>query len=125
MIGQDAAGLRGHVAVTAEGTAIPAGLRVHLVPVERERVDNILRYSETLVDRDGSFVFTNLAPGRYLIVARLEPPAETQPTPPRPVAWDPTARTKLRRQAEAANTVVELKPCERLVDYALSFKASQ
>lgn len=119
MIGQDAAGLRGRVAVTAEGAAIPAGLRVHLVPAERERVDNILRYSETLADSDGAFALTNLAPGRYFIVARVEATAETQPTAPRPSAWDPTARSKLRREAETANTVVELKPCQRLVDYTL------
>ena len=124
MVGQDAAGLRGRVAVTPE-TAIPAGLRVHLIPEERERVDNILRYSETLVSADGSFAFTNLAPGRYFVVARIEPPGETQSTPPRPSAWDPTARIKLRREAEAANKVVELKPCQRLVDYTLALKTGQ
>jgi len=32
MIGQDAAGLRGRVAMTPEAAAIPAGLLVHLVP---------------------------------------------------------------------------------------------
>lgn len=123
VVGQDAAGLRGRVEVTPE-TAIPAGLRVHLIPEERERVDNILRYSETLVSGDGSFTFTNLAPGRYFVVARIEP-SETQstaPAPPRPLAWDPTARIKLRQEAEAANKVVELKPCQRLVDYSLALK---
>jgi hypothetical protein len=123
VVGQDAAGLRGRVAVTPE-TAIPAGLRVHLVPEERERADNVLRYSETLVSRDGSFAFTNLAPGRYFVVARVEP-GETQATPPRPSAWDPTARIKLRREAEGSNKVVELKPCQRVVDYTLTMKTSQ
>ena len=124
VIGQDAAGLRGRVAVTSE-TAIPAGLRVHLIPEERERAGNLLRYSETLVNSDGSFTLTNLAPGRYFIVARIEPPGETQSTLPRPSAWDPTARIKLRREAEAANKVVELKPCQRLVDYTLALKTGQ
>jgi hypothetical protein len=127
VVAQDAAGLRGHVAVAPE-TAIPAGLRVHLVPEERERVNNILRYSETFVNGDGSFAFTNLAPGRYFVVARIEPLSETQSTastPPRPLAWDPAARIKLRREAEAANKVVELKPCQRLVDYTLSLKPDQ
>ena len=122
MVGQDAAGLRGRVAVTPE-SAIPADLRVHLIPTERDRVDNILRYSETLVSRDGSFTFTNLAPGSYFVVARVEP--ETQSALPRPLAWDPTARIKLRREAEAANNVVELKSCQRLVDYALALKPGQ
>jgi hypothetical protein len=124
MIAQDAASLRGTVAVTAE-TAIPVGLTVHLVPAERERVDNILRYSEAVVGRDGSFVFTNLAPGKYFVVARIEPTSEAQPIPARPVAWDPTARAKLRREAESSNKVVELKPCQKMVDYALAFKPGQ
>ena len=124
VVRQDAAGLRGRVVMTPE-TPIPVGLRVHLVPEAREFVDNILRYSETVVNRDGSFVFTNLAPGRYFVVARIEPVTETQSTPPRPLAWDPTARIKLRRDAEAANKVVELKPCQRLVDYEFTLKTGQ
>jgi hypothetical protein len=123
MVGQDAAGLRGRVAVTPE-SAIPAGLRVHLIPTERDRVDNILRYSETLVRSDGSFTFTNLAPGSYFVVARIEPD-EIPFAPTRPSAWDPTTRIKLRREAEAANNVVELKSCQRLVDYALALKPGQ
>ena len=124
MVGQDAAGLRGRVAVTPDA-AIPAGLRVHLIPEERERVDNVLRYSETPVSSDGSFALTNLAPGRYFVVARIEPPGENPSTPPRPSAWESAARIKLRREAEAANKVVELKPCQRLVDYTLALKTGQ
>ncbi|MDQ2854954.1 MAG: carboxypeptidase-like regulatory domain-containing protein [Acidobacteriota bacterium] len=120
-VGQDAAGLSGHVAVTPE-TAIPAGLKVHLVPEERERVNNVLRYGETPVNRDGNFRFTNLAPGRYFVVARVEPVNETQSTAPRPLAWDPAARIKLRRDADAANKLIELKPCQRLVDYTVALK---
>ena len=124
IVGQDAAGLSGRVARTPEGSAIPPGLRVHLVPEERERADSLLRYSEVLVNADGSFAFTNLAPGRYFVFARIEPAIEAQPTLPRPTAWDLTARIKLRREAAAASTVVELKPCQRLVDYTLALKTS-
>lgn len=116
MVGQDAAGLHGRIA--PEGAAIREGTRVHLVPVEREQANNLLRYGETLVNSDGTFAFTNIAPGRYFILARVEPPTETD-TPPRPSAWGPAARAKLRREAEAANTIVELKPCQRMADYAL------
>ena len=125
MLGQDAAGLRGRIAATAEGTAPPAGLRVYLAPADKELANDILRYSETLVSSDGSFAFANLAPGRYLILSRVEPVVETQGPPPRPTAWDPAARTKLRREAEAANIVVELKPCQRLKDYELPLKTAQ
>lgn len=116
LVGQDAAGLRGRAA--PEGAVIREGTRVYLVPVDREQANNVLRYSETFVKRDGTFAFTNLAPGRYFILSRVEPPTETG-TQSRPVAWEPAARVKLRREAEAAKTEVELKPCQSMVDYSL------
>ena len=116
MVGQDAAGLRGRLATG--GTAIREGTRVYLVPAERELANNVLRYSETFVKSDGSFAIGNLAPGRYFILSRVEAPTDTD-TLPRPIAWDAAARTKLRREAEAANTIIELKPCQQVVDYEL------
>lgn len=124
MVGQDAASLRGRVSLMPEGIMIPSGLHVYLLPAEREQVNNLLRYSETLVNGDGSFALTNLAPGRYFIIARLEPLAATESTSPRSSVWDSASRIKLRGEAQALNTVVELKPCQRLVDYALRVKAS-
>ena len=115
-VGQDAAGLRGRF--DTGGAAIREGTRVHLVPVEREQANNVLRYSETIVKSDGSFAFTNIAPGRYFILPRVEPPTETD-APARPIAWDATTRAKLRLDAEKANTIVELKSCQRVVDYTL------
>jgi len=120
-IGQDAAGLKGKVAGSNEGAAIPGGLRVHLVPVEREHAHNVLRYSEAAVNSDGSFALTNLAPGRYLIVSRIKPETAAAARP-RDLAWDAAARARLRTAAEGANVVVELKPCERMVDYSLNLQ---
>ena len=111
--------MRGRVTVTPEGTAFPADLHVHLVPADREQANDVLRYSETTIMSDGSFAFSNIAPGRYFIVSRVEPGAETQGTSTRPSAWDPTARARLRQEAEAAKVVVDLKSCQRLRDYAL------
>ena len=125
IVGQDAASLRGRVTVTPEGAAFPADLHVHLVPAEREQANDVLRYSETMIMSDGSFAFSNIAPGRYFIVSRVEPGAETPGTASRSSAWDPTARAKLRQEAEAAKVVVELKPCQRLSDYALAVKVEQ
>jgi hypothetical protein len=116
IVGQDAAGLRGRVAPA--GPAIREGTRVHLVPVEREQANNVLRYSETFVKSDGTFALTNLAPGRYFILSRVEAPTAPDVSP-RPIAWDAAARTKLRSEAEAAKTIVELKPCEQKTDYEL------
>ena len=125
IVGQDAANLRGRVTVTPEGTPFPADLHVHLVPADREQANDVLRYSETTIMSDGSFAFSNIAPGRYFIVSRVETAAETPGKSPRPSAWDPAARAKLRQEAEAAKVVVELKPCQRLKDYALPFKWEQ
>jgi hypothetical protein len=116
MVGQDAANLRGRVG--PEASVVRQGTHVHLVPVESKEVNNVLRYSETDVKGDGSFAFTNLAPGRYFILSRVETPTETD-IAPRPLAWDAAARAKLRQKAEAAKIEVELKPCQSVVDYSL------
>lgn len=116
MVGQDAAVLRGRAG--PEGAVIREGTTVYLVPAERDQSNNVLRYSQTLVKRDGTFALPNLAPGRYFMLSRVEPPVESD-TPRRPLAWDPAERAKLRREAEAAKTEIELKPCQSLVDYSL------
>ena len=122
IVGQDAASLRGRVTVTPEGTAYPADLYVHLVPADREQTNDVLRYSDTMIMSDGSYAFSNIAPGRYFIVSRVEPAGETLGTSPRSSGWDQMARAKLRQEAEAAKVVVDLKPCQRLRDYALPLR---
>ncbi|MFL6333480.1 MAG: carboxypeptidase regulatory-like domain-containing protein [Pyrinomonadaceae bacterium] len=95
-------------------------LRVHLVPQERERAEDTLRYYEAPVSGDGTFAFKNLAPGRYLVVTR---PffAEAGERDPSPAALDAGTRAALRREAESANTTVELQPCQRKTDFVLRF----
>lgn len=107
--------------VAAEGAAPPpfAQMRVHLVPQERERDDDPLRFYETAPASDGTFTFKNLAPGRYLVLAREV--NDTRDTTPRPAALDTDARAKLRREAEAVNNVTELQPCQRTNDFTLRF----
>jgi len=125
-IAQDAASLRGRVTAPAsEGAAdaasLPANLRVYLVPVERERAEDVLRYSEAPMMSDGAFTFQNLAPGRYWLVARLAPESESIDRTPRPLAWDADTRAKLRREAETANNTIELKSCQRAANYELRY----
>lgn len=125
IVGQDAASLRGRVTLTPDGAAFPANLHVHLVPADREQANDVLRYSQTTIMSDGSFAFSNIAPGRYFIVSRVEPSTETRGTSPPASAWDPAARAKLRQEAEAAKVVVDLKPCQRLRDYKLALRVEQ
>lgn len=95
-------------------------LRVHLVPQERERAEETLHYYETPVSGDGTFAFKNLAPGRYLVLVRpfIVDAGESDP---RPAAFDTDKRALLRREAESANTTVELQPCQRTNDFVARF----
>jgi Carboxypeptidase regulatory-like domain len=116
-ISAGAASLRGRVAA-GEGGALPEGLRVFIVPSERERAADALRYGETAVRPDGTFAFRNLAPGGYLLLARPAP--EADPRQPRlPFALDAAARAAIRRDAEAASNSVTLQPCQRNEDFTL------
>jgi hypothetical protein len=115
-----AAGLKGKI--VAEGEArLPARMLAHLAPAEPEARDEVLRFAETRVESDGLFSFSNLAPGKYWLLARPILDSEPNDKPARPAAWDAAERAKLRREAEAANVVIELKPCQRLSDYVLRY----
>ncbi|MDX2031547.1 MAG: carboxypeptidase-like regulatory domain-containing protein [Blastocatellia bacterium] len=71
--------LTGVVVALSEGAAALDGKvsktgprwRVHLVPVERERIEDVLRYAETLTGDNGAFRLRNLAPGKYWVLAPL------------------------------------------------------
>jgi Carboxypeptidase regulatory-like domain len=127
-IAQDAAALRGRVASAAEAAEgaqqLPPNLKVYLIPTERERAEDVLRYGEAQLGSDGTFALLNLAPGRYWIIARPAPESESPERTPRPLAWDADTRARLRREAEAANTTIELKSCQRVGDYLLRYGAA-
>ncbi len=118
IVAEGAAGVKGKV-TAAEGTKLPAHLRVHVIPAEKDAADNVLRYAETRTGSDRRFSFSNLAPGKYWLLAYPTAENEAADKQIRPKAWDSAERTKLRRDAETANQVIELQPCQRAVDYAL------
>ncbi|HLG14658.1 MAG TPA: carboxypeptidase-like regulatory domain-containing protein [Blastocatellia bacterium] len=123
-IAQGAAGLRGKVVSSQENVALPGKLRLHLAPAEPERVDDPLRYAESLVEADGSFAISNLAPGRYKVFARIVSDDEANDEDElRAAAWDATTRALLRIEGEASDVVVELKRCERVTDYVYRYRA--
>jgi hypothetical protein len=122
-IADGAAGVSGKVTPASEGTRLPARLRVHLVPVELGAANDVLRYAEGFARRDGSFSLSNIAPGKYWLIARAAPDDEPIDRQPAPVAWDADERAKLRREAETLKTEVELKACQRVADQLVKYPA--
>jgi protocatechuate 3,4-dioxygenase beta subunit len=121
-LAEGAAGARGRVIPATEGARLPAALRLHLIPAEKESADETLRFIEAAAQSDGSFSLANLPPGRYFVLARPSVDEVSTDSPPRPMAWDSNGRKQLRKEGEAANVVLELQPCQRVTDYLLRYK---
>lgn len=120
-LAEGAASIRGKVPV-AEGATIASGSAVYLVPAEADKAADVLRYFVTNVSADGAFILNNLPPGRYWTL--LQNPVQTELATLVKLRSPESAeaRTKLRRTAESQKSDVELKPCQTLTDYQLSFK---
>jgi hypothetical protein len=120
-VAEGAASIRGTVTSTTEGAPRPDRLMVYLVPAEKEAADAALRYYQAEVKGD-RFESTNLSPGRYYVIAR-PPSAEAASTEAvRPLVLKATERAALFKQASAASAVLELRSCQRLTDYSLSYE---
>lgn len=119
-LAEGAASVRGRVTATND-TQLPAGLGVYLVPAERERTADVLRYFVTPVEAEGKFAFNNLPPGSYF--ARLQTLDSAMDTLAKlRLPESAEARTKLRRTAETQKTELRLQPCQNLTDYELPVK---
>ncbi len=114
-----AANVKGRI-VTDTNKILPPRMRGYLIPAEKESSDDLLRYYEAKT-KNGTFTFENLAPGKYLIIARPIPDTESDEMPATSAAWDAAARLQLRRDAEAAGNLLELNSCQRVNDYSLKF----
>jgi hypothetical protein len=119
VLAEGAASIRGRVLPQKDGVALPDRLRVHLVPAEQQNAEDTLRYAEAAVQSDGAFALTNVAPGRYRLITREVSEVEANEKWPRRPSWALSSRATLRREAEASNIVLDLKPCQRVVDYEL------
>jgi hypothetical protein len=119
-IAEGAASVKGNV-VGGQDAKLSGKMRVHLIPAEKEAADEVLRYAQMTTATDGGFHLKNLAPGRYLLLAK--PMKSNEGGDTRPLAWDAVQRAALRKEAEAAANVIELQPCQRLNDYSLGLGA--
>jgi hypothetical protein len=121
-VAEGAALLNGKVISSTEGASLPRQLRVYLVPAEPASADDELRYAETAMRSDGGFGMSNLAPGRYWLLARPAPGAESSEAQTRPAAWSAEGRANLRREARASKVEIELQACQRVMDYLLRYE---
>ncbi len=120
-IAEGAAGVKGQV-VKAGGENVAGNLLVLLVPAEKEAADNLLRYAQTVTNKEGAFNLKHLAPGRYLLLAKPLPKDAAENGSDRLIARDHAKRLALRSEAEAYAKVVELKPCQRISDSKLDIR---
>ena len=119
-LAEGAATLRGRVTVP-EGSTLPPGLSVYLVPAEREKAGDVLRFFIVAVAFDGSFALTNIPPGLYWAIVKSATANEaTMIKLHLPSAED--SRLKLRREAETSKLEIELKSCVNVTDYQLPFR---
>lgn len=114
------ASLRGDLGLQP-GEQAPAGTFVYLVPAEREKANDVLRFFTTPVDRNGSFEMNNIAPGHYWVLPKTdgEDPAAAVSAKIRQPHESET-RAQLRREAEAVKTEIEIKPCQSVENYKVS-----
>ena len=120
-IGEGAAAVEGKVVIGPDNKPPSTKMRVHLIPAEPEAADQVLRYFEADVIADGNFALTNLAPGKYWLIARETSEEEKGETDHKPLAWDAGARTALRFEGEASKRDIELTQCQMVSDYRLKY----
>jgi len=119
-LAEGAASIRGKLNA-ASAAQTPANAAVYLVPAEREKSTDVLRYFVTSLEADGAFAFNNLPPGRYFAFTQT-PEADAATIEKLRLPETADIRAKLRRDAEVQKTTVELKPCQNLTDYKLETK---
>lgn len=120
-LSDDAASLHGKITTAKEGGELPARLRIYLVPNDKAHTDNVLRYSYTVMRNDSTFMFRNVAPGKYWIIATPIPEDEPANKSAFHTIRNVTERAKLRKEAEEKKLEIELKSCSKTIDYKLSY----
>ena len=104
--------------INVDGSDARAHWRIFLVPKATSLADDVLRYGEIAIESK-RFRFDQLAPGQYWLLARPFGDDRMPRASANPVAWDAVERAKLRREAESAANLVEVKACQTLGDYSL------
>ena len=122
-LSEGAASLQGQV-LLSNGQTLPSRLYVYLVPVEREKAQDVLRFFAAPVSADKKITVNHIQPGRYWIVA--QPALEgAMPTLTKlRLPDEKETRARLRRDAETEKVEIEFKPCQNVADYRLPLNTS-
>ena len=115
-LAQGAASLVAEIAENSDGN-------VYLVPAEKEHADEVLRYFVAAIGPDGKVALSSIPPGRYWVLVRSNMEGAPVSMPKLRMPDQKELRTTLRREAEAAKTAIDLKPCQHLT--GLSLKRNQ
>jgi hypothetical protein len=118
-----AASLAGQIILMPD-QKFPLQMSIYLIPAEKEKGDDVLRFFAAQVEADGSFALDHLPPGRYLSLAKITSESELTSTAKLRLPGSAEARTRTRREAEGAKFEVELKPCQNVNDYKLPLKSN-
>lgn len=116
-LAEGGASIRGTAPVT--DAAQPPPVVVYLIPNDRDKLEDVLRYFVIDISADGAFTFNSVPPGKYLSLTQttIDPQIATLAKLRQPEAA--AARTKLRRAAETKKSEIELKPCQNVAEYQL------
>lgn len=112
-LAQGAGSVRGEVPL-AEGQTLPEKLVAYLTPAEPEKAEEVLRYFAAPVSSAGRFLLTNVAPGRYRIVAQPGSDDTRNELSKLRLPDGAETRASLRHAAAAAKTEIEIKPCQEV-----------
>jgi hypothetical protein len=108
-----AATLRAQIALS-KGETLAEKLNVYLVPVEKEAIEDPLRFYGAVVTAQGKVVLHNLAPGRYRVFAQRATEESSLLTLRSPAGT--AFRAGLLRDAEAVQPEIELKACQKVAE---------
>ena len=122
LIGTGAAAVSGRV-TSPPGSLLPSQLNAYLVSNEASNNSNFRLY-QTRVHDNGEFEFSNAAPGKYWLLLRAFSDGAAANRALRFSTLDPQARALLRKQANAANTLLDLKGCQRVSGYSIRYVGS-
>ena len=91
----------------------------YVVPAEKDKADEVLRYFASPVAEDGSFTLDHIPPGHYWTLAKLVTVENEINTTALRLSSQIAARVRLRREAESGKSEIELKPCLSVRDHKL------